>query len=69
MILIIVYITVVMIINLNIKAWLWEKINCSMSCGLRLNHVVIVGSNESSNTLFVELKSNELFCDVRVLIS
>ena len=47
MILIIVYITVVMIINLIIKAWSWKKINYSMSCGLTFNHVVIVGSNES----------------------
>ena len=51
MILIIVYVTVVMIINLIIEAWSWKKINCSISCGLRFNHVVVVGSNECFNTL------------------
>ena len=59
-ILIIVFITVVMIISLIIKEWSWKKINCSMSCGLMFNHVVIVGSNASFNTLFVEFKSNAL---------
>jgi len=68
MMLIIVYITAVMIINLIINAWSWKKINCSMSCVLRFNRVVIVGSNESFNTLFVWLKSNALICHVRVLI-
>lgn len=52
MILIIVYMTVVMIISIIIRAWSWKKISCSMigdalSCRLRFNHVVIVASNES----------------------
>jgi hypothetical protein len=52
-ILIIVYNTVVMIINIIISAWSWKKINCSMtgdalSCSVRFNPVVIV-SNESFN--------------------
>jgi hypothetical protein len=49
MILIIVYITVVIIINIIIDACSWEKITCSMigdalSYNLRFNHVVIVGA-------------------------
>ena len=69
-ILIIVYIIVVIIINIIIRALSWKKINCSiigdaLSCNLKFNHVVIVGSNESFNTLFVELKSNVLICHVR----
>jgi len=49
MILIIVYITVVMIINTIINTWSWKQINCSvicdaLSCNLRFNHVIIVGA-------------------------
>jgi hypothetical protein len=71
MILIIVYITVLMILNIIIKAWSWKK-DCSMvryavSCDLRFNYVVIVASNYTFNTLFVELKSNALFCHVRII--
>jgi hypothetical protein len=45
-ILIIVWNTVVMIINIIINAWSWKKINCSitgdaLSCSVRFNHVVI----------------------------
>jgi len=41
----------------------------ALSCSVRFNHVVIV-SNESFKTLFVELKSNALICHVRdVLVS
>jgi hypothetical protein len=73
MILIIVYITVVMIINIVIKAWSWKKINYAMigdalSCNLRFNHVVIFGSNESCNTLFLDLKSNALICQGRIVL-
>jgi len=46
MILVIVYITVVMIISMIIRAWSWKKISCSMigdalSWRLRFSHVVI----------------------------
>ena len=62
-----------MIINVIIKAWSWKNINCSMigdalSCNLRFNHVVIVGSNESCNNLFVDLKSSALICHVRITL-
>ena len=51
-ILIIVYITVLMIINIIIRVWSWKKIDCSimgdaLSWNLKLSHVVIVSSNES----------------------
>ena len=61
------YITVVIIIYIINKAWLWKNINCSLigdalSCSLRDNHVVLLGYNGSFNTSFVELKSNALIC-------
>ena len=37
------------------------------SCSVKFNHVVIV-SNESFKTLFVEIKSNALTCHVRVVL-
>jgi len=59
-----------MIINIIISAWSWKKINCSMtgdalSCNVRFNHVAVI-SNESLETLFVELKSNAIVCHVRL---
>ena len=36
-------------------------------CSLRFNVVII--SNESFKTLFVELKSNALICHVRIVIA
>jgi len=36
----------------------------ALSCSLRFNHVVII-SNGSFKTLFVELKPNALICHVR----
>ena len=62
---------VIMLINIIIRAWSWEKISCSVMgeaviCSLRFNHVVIVVSNESFKTLFVELKSTTLICCIGV---
>jgi hypothetical protein len=47
MILIIVYMTVVMIISMIIRAWSWKKISCSiigdaLSWSLMFSHVVIL---------------------------
>jgi hypothetical protein len=61
-----------MIINIIISARPWKKISCSMmgnalSCSVRFSHVVIT-SNESFKTLFVELKSNALICHVRIVV-
>jgi len=39
----------------------------ALSCSVKFYHVVIV-SNESFKTLFLELKSNALICHVRVIL-
>jgi hypothetical protein len=62
----------VIIISAIISAWSWKKISFSItgdavSCSVRFNHVVII-SNESFKTLFVELKSNALICHVRIVL-
>ena len=43
----------------------WKKINCSNTgdgtcCSLVYNHVVIIGSNESFKTFYLERKSNSI---------
>jgi len=58
MILIIVYITVVMIINIIINTWLWKRINCSvigdvLSCNLRFNHVIVGAYIQCTRIIFV----------------
>jgi len=62
-----------MMFNIIINAWSWRKISCSamrevVSCSLQFNHVVVVvvGSNESFKTVYVELKSSTLICCIGV---
>jgi hypothetical protein len=58
-----------MIINMII----WAKINCSVlveapSHSPILNHVLIIDSNESFKTLYVEFKSNALICHAKLYV-
>jgi hypothetical protein len=65
---IIMYATTVIIIRIIISVWSWNEISCSMigealSCKFMFAHVVI--SKKSFLTLYVELKSTALICQIR----
>jgi hypothetical protein len=64
---VIMYITAIVIINMTVTVWSWKKITCSKKekapfCILILSHVVIIGSNESFKTLYVDLQVHHPRC-------
>jgi len=66
---VIIYITVIVIMNVSVMAWSWKKITCSKKeeapfCRLMFSHVVDIDSNGSFKTFYVELKCSAPICHV-----